>query len=112
MENALKNIQTAYHVEVVASAKHVLNEYPKQAIEDGDALHEYIDSHQWIIYNRFHGAIIAASQNADYAAEHGLLNPQTEHPDTVCQISFWAFFADVQAELDRLISNSEEVTNA
>ena len=80
----------------------------REAIWD-HALHEYVDSHEWIIYTRFHLPILEHTDNQEYAADnfgaeflaetlkesglHGLHQA----------IAFYAFYQDIADLLDDAI---------
>ena len=69
-----------------------------------ETLHETIDGHQWIIYNYHHLPILEHSDNADYMLDNigGLDESLKQGLDTLhCHLAFWAFYADVQDELNK-----------
>ena len=102
-----------YHNEVKAIAEDLVADALEQCDNDADQamdlindslLHEWIDGHEWIIYNAYHLPILQHSSNADYMRDEfgadslesalqggGLSNLH-------CVLAFWALYADV-AEL-------------
>ena len=77
-----------------------INEENLQDVISDCILFEQIDSHEWIIYNRYHLQIMENTNNEDYLIENfGEVSGNDFH-SIVGQFAFWAFYADVQEYID------------
>lgn len=81
--------------------REIRDEYPD--LDDAqDALWEWVDSHQWVIYNRYHLYILMHSDNDEAMVELGI-----DRPGSVAEFlqaaAFYAMHADVQEAFQELI---------
>ena len=66
-----KNITAAeYAIEIESLATDIRDEAAEYSRDLHEALHETIDSHEWVIYTSYHKDVLYLSQNSD-AAEEG-----------------------------------------
>jgi len=89
--------------EVVMEALDQCDNDSEQAMEliNDSLLHEYIDGHEWVIYNAYHLPILQHSSNADYMVDNlGEDYAASELKERGlsglhCALAFWAMYADI-----------------
>jgi flagellar biosynthesis chaperone FliJ len=107
-----------YHNEIMDLAKEVIQAVIDEGADYYDRLHEVIDSHKWIIYNRFHMEVIAHTNNEEayqevYGAEDfGRLVIDRGVSVLFQTIAFFAMEADVRDELRDLAEKAIEEQQA
>lgn len=90
--------------DIVLEALDQCDNYSEQALEliNDSLLHEWIDGHEWIIYNAYHLPILQHSSNAEYMVDN---LGEEEAASTLkerglsglhCALVFWAMYADIQ----------------
>jgi hypothetical protein len=76
----------------------------KQRERDGeelsDIVHEWIDSHQWVIYTPYHYEVLRISSNVDYGCEEGLIDLNEDFKEgglgrVTMSLTYRAMYADV-----------------
>ena len=77
-----------------------INEENLQDVINDCILFEQIDSHEWIIYTRYHLQIMENTNNENYLIENIGEASGDDFHSIVAQFAFWAFYADVQDYLD------------
>lgn len=119
MENQITSF--TYWKEIQASAESLAREAMEQNDSDKEAasdaifdtmLHEYVDGHQWIIYNGHHLDVIKYSDNQDYYIDNfggesdyelktnGLSGLHTA-------IAFWCMYADIADRISDALDDAE-----
>ena len=63
-----------------------------------DALHERIDGHEWVIYSKYHFAVVGHSDNPDYMIEEFGSDGLSGNFDM--SRTYWALRADVSQEVE------------
>jgi hypothetical protein len=75
------------------------------------ALHEAIDSHQWVIYYAYNLDVLQHSDNAEYGIDHGIIDASESIKAGLstlhCHLAFWALYADVCDYIDDAIAEYE-----
>ena len=116
----------SYWEEVLLATKSLAREAMEQT--DGDRevaedlindsmLHEYVDGHQWIIYNGYNLDVIKFSDNADYYVDNFGVDCAGELKTNGLSglhttIAFWAMYADISACIsDALDAVESELEN-
>lgn len=99
-----------YYIEVEAITKSLVTEALSQCDNDTEQalelindsmLHEWIDGHEWIIYNAYHLPILQHSSNSDYMLdelgedEAASILKEKGLSGLHCALAFWAIYADV-----------------
>jgi hypothetical protein len=93
------------------------NDFDKEAASDAifdNLLHEYVDGHQWIIYNAYNLDVIQHSDNADYyvdnfgceAAGEELKNNGLSGLHTA--VAFWCMYADIADKISDALDEVEQ----
>lgn len=93
----------SYRSEIESSADYIMREVAAEGLSFDDCqdrLHEYVDGHQWIIYNYYHLPILEYSQNENYGMDEGLVEGVKDWSDMKQAMAFWAFHADINNLLD------------
>ena len=74
-------------------------------------LHEYIDSHEWVIYNHNHLPILQHSDNENYMVANLGGAAEVLESDGIsglhCALAFWAFYGDIQDYLEEALDKQE-----
>ena len=116
-----------YFTEVKTLAKSIIDDCMnetennlEEAMEliNDSILHESIDGHMWIIYYSYNLEIIKQSDNEEYyldnfgseSLEHSLREGGLNGLHQA--IAFWAFYADVQEEINEQVTLIEEEEEA
>ena len=121
----MKINQKEYFAEVNATAGNIAEmaleekgwdrEEAEEYINDS-LLHENIDGHEWIIYTAYHLPIIQHSPNDEYMADNmGGLEETVKEGGVQglhMAMAFWAFYADVQEELECALDSAIETHEA
>lgn len=85
-----------YWAEVENIAKSVTEEARDEEREIGEVLHDYVDSHQWVIYYAYNMQVLQLSDHENEMWEQGL---QPTKVDSIWNIltpaAFCALYADV-----------------
>lgn len=104
-----------YYKEVQSIAKELVLEALEQCDNDSEQalelindslLHEWIDGHEWVIYNCYHLPIIQHSSNADYmednlGADYAVSELKEKGLSGLhCALAYWAMYADIQDILE------------
>lgn len=116
-----------YYKEVQSTASDLVFEALKECDNDSEQamelindglLHEWIEGHEWIIYNAYHLTILQHSSNDEYMidnlGEDSAASTLKEGglSGLHCALAFWAMYADIQDILsdtmDDLIEELED----
>lgn len=86
-----------YWDEIESLVGMISNEYGLTETDLHDAIHEVVDSHQWIIYNYYNRQVLEHSDNKDYMFEEGLadLSNASSISDVLNPCAYWAMYADL-----------------
>ena len=112
----------SYWKEVLLATKSLAREAMEQT--DGDRevaedlindsmLHEYVDGHQWIIYNGYNLDVIKFSDNADYYVDNFGVDCAGEELKTNglsglhTAIAFWCMYADIRDRISDALDDAE-----
>ena len=110
-----------YYNEVNAIAKDLVTNALEQCDNDADQamdlindslLHEWIDGHEWIIYNAYHLPILQHSDNAEYMGDNfGGDSVASALKDgglsgLHCALAFWALYADVMDNIEDAMNDA------
>ena len=93
-----------YWEEIESLVEMISNEYDLTEVDLYDAIHEVIDSHEWIIYNYYNLQVLEHSDNKDYMFEQGLadLSNASTIADVLNPCAYWAMYADVSEKANEL----------
>ena len=112
-----------YHNEVQSIAKELVKDALNQCDNDADQamelindslLHEWVDGHEWIIYNSYHLPILQHSSNAEYMVDNFGADSVAYRlkegglSGLHCALAFWAMYADVYELLDDAMADAVE----
>ena len=120
MENQITSF--AYWKEIQASAESLAREAMEQTDGDREAaeylindsmLHEYVDGHQWIMYNEYNLDVIKFSDNADYYVDNFGADCAGDELKTNglsglhTAIAFWCMYADIADRVSDALDDVE-----
>ena len=108
-----------YYIEVESFTKSLVLEALQECDNDSEQalelindsmLHEWIDSHEWIIYYRFHLPILQHSDNAEYMIDHiyddaSIILKEKGLSGLHCALAYWAMYGDIMDILQDTIDN-------
>ena len=87
-----------YRESILGIASDIQTEYDEPTY---DALHELIDSSQWVIYTWRNIEVMRHTDNLDAWHDQGLEIGGIEHPAWHVTVAYWAMYQDVIDELGR-----------
>ena len=70
-------------------------------------LHEYVDGHQWIIYNGYNLDVIKFSDNADYYVDNFGADCAGTNGLSGTAIAFWCMYADIADRISDALDDVE-----
>ena len=92
-----------YREEVKSTAENIVNaieEYPEDYADDPwSAIHENVDSHEWIIYTAYHLDILQHSESGPEEWSVYVEDSENDHRKVLEAMAYTAFRADVGHEV-------------
>ena len=119
---AIKIPYYSYWKEVLLATKSLAREAMEQTDGDREAaedlindsmLHEYVNDHQWIIFNGYNLNVIKFSDNADYYVDNFGADCAGEELKTNglsglhTAIAFWCMYADIRDRISDALDDAE-----